>query len=108
MEEIAEARRGRGSVGLDDVVAAVAAVVEVPAHVLRGRRCRNRPARDLLMAAARQYCRGLMTQSAMARALGLSLGGFIQASGRGDCAKRENDAKRWGEIVMLLTEMVRK
>ena len=104
LEEIAEARRGRGSFALDDVVDAVAAVVEVPAHVLRGRRCRNRPARDLLMAVARQYCRGLMTQSAMARALGLSLGGFIQASGRGVCAKREKDAERWSEIVTRLNK----
>jgi len=104
MDEMPEARRNRGSYSLDTVVAATAAVTGLPAHVLRSRRCRNRAARDLLMAAARRYCRETMPQSAMARALGLSLGGFIHASGRGTRAGGNQAAEAWGSISATLAE----
>jgi REP element-mobilizing transposase RayT len=102
LEEIPEVRRGRGSFPLDAVVGATATVTGVAAHILRTRRCRNRSARDLLMAAVRRYCRGLFSQSAMARALGLTLGGFLAASDRGERQEGGNGGTGLAEINAVL------
>ena len=58
------------------------------------------------MAVARRYCRGTMAQSAMARALELSLGGFIHASRRGECvlAPGKKGAETWKQIAVKLNE----
>ena len=102
LTDIPEARQGRSSFSLEQVVAAAATATGMPAHTLRSRRCRNRAARDLLMAAARQYCRGSMAQSAMARALGLSLGGFIHASERGVQSRQHSDSGTWHKLEACL------
>ena len=105
--EVAEARQARGSFSLGEVVDAVSAATGAKAHLLRSRRCRNRAARDLLMASAQRYCRGTMSQSAMAEELGMSLGGFLQACRRAS-VKKDHDDEIQTEILGVLRKIILK
>ena len=99
LRELPGLRLQQAGFGLDAVLAAVSGVTGVPAHVLRSRRCRSQAARDLLMALARRYCRGSISQGRLAAELGMSYSGFVHASLRGAA---DANAELWNQSVQHL------
>jgi REP element-mobilizing transposase RayT len=102
-DEQGDLRRLQSGFEFDAVLAAAAAASGVSAAVLRGRRCRNRQARDLLAALARRYCRRTARAGALASAMGLTYSGFVHASERGRARAAAGDPA-WTTAVSHLAQ----
>jgi len=82
LREQPELRGAHVAAGPEQWLAAVAAEYRIPIQVLRSRRCRRREARDLAMYLVARYCRAGTSRSALARAMEMSLSGFVHACER--------------------------